>query len=40
MEFLINTNMCISNGRNHSKNDFTSVSVKGSSGVDCCLVSH
>ena len=33
MEFVINTNMCILNGRNHSKNDFTSVSVKDSSVV-------
>ena len=32
--------MCILNGRNFLKNDFTSVSVKGSSVVDNCLVSH
>ena len=40
IDFLINCNMCILNGRNFLKNDFTSVSVKGSSVVDNCLVSH
>ena len=40
IEFLINTNMCILNGRNCIKNDFTSVSVKGLSVVDYCLVRH
>ena len=40
IDFLINCNMCILNGRNFLKNDFTSVSVKGSSVVDYCLVSH
>ena len=32
--------MCILNGRNCIKNDFTSVSVKGLSVVDYCLVRH
>jgi hypothetical protein len=32
--------MCILNGRSYSVNDFTSVSVKGCSVVDYCLVSH
>ena len=40
IEFLINANMCILNGRNSISNDFTSVSVKGSAVVDYCLVSH
>ena len=32
--------MCILNGRNYLNNGFTLVSVKGSSVVDYCLVSH
>ena len=40
IDFLINSNFCILNGRNSTKNDFTSVSSKGSSVVDYCLVSH
>ena len=32
--------MCILNGRNYLNNGFISVSVKGSSVVDYCLVSH
>ena len=32
--------MCILNGRDFIKNDFTSVSVKGSAVVDYCLVNH
>ena len=39
-EYLINSNMCILNGRNFIKNDFTSVSVKGYAVVDYCLVNH
>ena len=38
IEFLINTNMYILNGRNYFRNDFTSVSVKGLSVLDYCLV--
>ena len=30
IDFLINSNFCILNGRNSVKNDFTSVSTKGS----------
>ncbi|XP_060597913.1 uncharacterized protein LOC132751716 [Ruditapes philippinarum] len=40
IDFLINSNFCILNGRNFTKNDFTSVSVKGASVVDYCLVPH
>ena len=40
IEFLINANMCILNGRNCLSNDFTSVSVKDSAIVDYCLVAH
>ena len=40
LDFLINSNFCILNGRNSIKNDFTSVSTKGSSVVDYCFVSH
>ena len=40
IEFLINTNMFILNDRNYLRNDFTSVSMKGLSVVDYCLVSH
>ena len=36
----INTNLCILNGRNCLSNDFTSISVKGLSAVDYCLVSQ
>jgi len=38
--FLINTNMIMLNGRKSSYNNFTSVSVKGSSVVDNCLIPH
>ena len=37
---MVNANTCILNGRNYAKNDFISVSVKGSSAVDYCLISH
>ena len=40
IEFLINCNMCMLNGRNCIKNDFTSVSSKGCSVVDYCIASH
>ena len=41
IEFLTNTNMCILNGRFGQKFDnFTSVSTKGSSVVDYCIVTH
>ena len=40
IEFLINANMCILNGRNYVTNDFTSISTKGCSVVDYCLLSH
>ena len=32
--------MCMLNGRNFINNDFTSISTKGCSVVDYCLVSH
>jgi len=38
IDFLINTNMIMLNGRKSSNNNFTSVSVKGSSVVDYCLI--
>ena len=40
IDFLINCNFCILNGRNELRNDFTSISTKGCSVVDYCLVSH
>lgn len=40
IDFLINSNFCILNGRENTKNDFTSVSTKGASVVDYCFVSH
>lgn len=40
IEFLINSNMCMLNGRNCVQNDYTSVSVKGSSVVDYCITTH
>ena len=39
IEFLINSNMCMLNGRNCINKDFTSVSTKGLAVVDYCLVS-
>ena len=38
LTFLIDSNMCVLNGRNYTHNDFTSISVKGSSVVDYCIV--
>ncbi|XP_060589316.1 uncharacterized protein LOC132744577 [Ruditapes philippinarum] len=40
IDFLINANFCMLNGRTNSSNEFTSVSVKGSSVVDYCVVTH
>jgi len=40
IQFLIDSNMCMLNGRNFVQNDFTSVSTKGCSVVDYCLLSH
>ena len=40
IEFLINTNMCMLNGRGSGNNDFTSVSTIGNAVVDYCFVEH
>ena len=40
IDFLLNTNMCMLNGRNCIKNDYTSVSTKGASVVDYCVIRH
>ena len=40
IEFLLNSNMCILNGRNCNSNDFTCITSTGRSVVDFCLVSH
>lgn len=40
IDFLVNSNYCVLNGRNCTKNDFTCVRPQGSSVVDYCLVSH
>ena len=40
LEFLINSNLCLLNGRNFKHNDFTSISTKGTSVVDYCIVSQ
>ena len=40
IDFLINTNMCILNGRSNCNNDFTSVSTNGHAVVDYCFVNH
>lgn len=40
LEFLINSNLCLLNGRNFVHNDYTSVSAKGSSVVDYCIVNQ
>ena len=37
IEFLINTNMCMLNGRGSGNNDFTSVSTIGNAVVDYCF---
>ena len=38
--FLINSNMCMLNGRKCTNNDFTFLSSKGLAVVDYCLVNH
>ena len=40
IDFFINTNMCLSNGRRSCNNDFTSVSTNGSAVVNYCFVNH
>jgi hypothetical protein len=40
IDFLINTNYCMLNGRNCINNDFTCVRTQGMSVVDYCLVNH
>ncbi len=40
IDFLISSNFCILNGRNHINNDFTSIVATGKSVVDYCLVPH
>ena len=40
IDFLINVNCCIVNGRNSIQDDFTFVSPRGSSMVDYCLVPY
>ena len=40
LEYLINFNSCILNGRNFKHNDFTSISTKESSAVDYCIVNQ
>ena len=39
-DFLISSETCILNGRNDSKDDFTSVSTKGLAVVDYVIVQH
>ncbi len=40
LDFLINANCCMLNGRNSKVNDFTSVSNKGKAVVDYAIVAH
>ena len=40
IDFLINCNLCMLNGRNNTANDFTSISSRGCSVVDYCLVGY
>lgn len=40
IEFLLNSNMCILNGRNYVCNDYTCITSLGYSVVDYCLVNH
>ena len=40
IDFLLNNNMCILNGRKSVFNDFTCITSAGRSVVDYCLVSH
>ncbi|CAG2201726.1 unnamed protein product [Mytilus edulis] len=39
-DFLTNASLCLLNGRNYIHNDFTSISTKGSSVVDYCIVPY
>ena len=39
-DFLINSNMCILNGRNNSKDNYTCISHKGKSVIDYLIVPH
>ncbi|WAR24259.1 hypothetical protein MAR_037928, partial [Mya arenaria] len=40
LDFLLSANLCILNGRNCIKNDYTSISTKGCAVVDYCLVPY
>ena len=40
IEFLIDANFCMLNGRNFVSNDFTCIRPQGASVVDYCLVNH
>ena len=40
MEFLINSNFSVLNGRNYLKNDFTCIRPQGCSVVDYCFISQ
>ena len=40
IQFLIDANFCILNGRNCLKNDFTCIRPQGCSVVDYCFISH
>ena len=40
VDFLINSNFCVLNGRNYIKNDFTCIRPQGCSVVDYCYISH
>jgi len=40
IQFLIDSSMCMLNGRNFVHNDYTSVSTKECAVVDYCLVTH
>ena len=39
-EFLLSANMCVLNGRNGGKDDYTSVSPRGLAVVDYCVIPH
>ena len=40
INFLVNGNCCILNGRNHVNNDFTCISIRGKSVVDYCVIPY
>ena len=40
IDCLINTNMCMLNGRSDGDQNYTSISVNGSSVVDYCIIPH